>query len=84
MYESFVDINATSMLTLPEPSEQLAGEHAMCMVGYDLIGKYFIAKNSFGPYWGDGGYCYIPFEYMKNESYDSWTFDLANQVSQTV
>jgi C1A family cysteine protease len=41
------------------------------MVGYNLSKQYFIAKNSFGPEWGNNGYCYIPFEYMKNESYDS-------------
>lgn len=50
--------------------------HAMCLVGYDLDRKLFLAKNSFGKQWGDQGYCWIPFNYMEESGYDIWTFSL--------
>jgi len=36
--------------------------HAMLLVGYDLPAKEFIVRNSWGPGWGDGGYCRFSFE----------------------
>lgn len=36
--------------------------HAMLLVGYDLGAKEFIVRNSWGPGWGDSGYCRLPFE----------------------
>jgi Papain family cysteine protease/Putative binding domain, N-terminal len=32
------------------------GGHAILLVGYNDAGKYFIAKNSWGTGWGEGGY----------------------------
>jgi C1A family cysteine protease len=52
------------------------------MVGYDLEKRLFLAKNSFGPDWGDNGYCWIPFDYIKQEGYDIWTFDIPNQTGE--
>jgi len=40
----------------------LAGYHAMCIVGYDLNARYFIVENSWGPEWGDGGFCAMSFD----------------------
>jgi hypothetical protein len=37
------------------------GLHAMALVGYDDEGQYWIAKNSWGPGWGEGGYVRISF-----------------------
>ncbi|GGJ46443.1 C1 family peptidase [Deinococcus roseus] len=34
-------------------------------------GGYFIVKNSWGACWKDGGYIYIPFDYMKNYGYSA-------------
>ena len=39
----------------------LEGGHAVAIVGYDSIQQYWIAKNSWGPSWGDGGYFKIGF-----------------------
>ncbi|MEM6670190.1 MAG: C1 family peptidase [Pseudomonadota bacterium] len=36
--------------------------HAMLLVGYDLATKALLVRNSWGPNWGDGGYCWFPFE----------------------
>ena len=36
------------------------GGHAILIVGYDDVGKYFIAKNSWGTSWGRGGSSTLP------------------------
>lgn len=49
---------------MPEPGPQVidAGSgHAMVLVGYDQPGQYWIVRNSWGPRFGDNGYCKIPF-----------------------
>ncbi len=84
IYDSFMDLNERiSTVNLPSRKEKSLGGHAMCMVGYDLEKKLFLAKNSFGPNWGDNGYCWIPFDYITQEGYDIWTFDIPNQTGDT-
>jgi C1A family cysteine protease len=39
----------------------------------------FLAKNSFGKDWGQNGYCWIPFQYISDYSFDMWVFDINNQ-----
>lgn len=36
--------------------------HAMLVVGYDLPAKELIVRNSWGPGWGEKGYCRLPFQ----------------------
>jgi C1A family cysteine protease len=80
IYESFMDLNERiSTVNFPGRKERSLGGHAMCMVGYDSKQRLFLAKNSFGSSWGDQGYCWIPFDYIRQEGYDIWTFDIPNQ-----
>lgn len=83
IYDSFMNLNeSTSTVSLPSRKESSIGGHAMCMVGYDLTNRLFLAKNSFGSNWGDKGYCWIPFDYIKQEGYDIWTFEITNQTGE--
>lgn len=84
IYDSFMNLNERiSIVNFPSRKEKSLGGHAMCMVGYDLEKRLFLAKNSFGPSWGDNGYCWIPFDYIKQEGYDIWTFDIPNQTGES-
>jgi C1A family cysteine protease len=84
IYDSFMDLNERiSTLNFPSRKENSLGGHAMCMVGYDLKRRLFLAKNSFGATWGDNGYCWIPFDYIRQEAYDIWTFDIPNQTGDS-
>ncbi len=38
-----------------------AGDHAICIVGYDDPGGYWICKNSWGPAWGEKGWFKIAY-----------------------
>ena len=55
------------LVPIPEAGDSGLGKHsnhAMLCVGYNKKEKFFIVRNSWGSEWGDGGYCYIPFDYM--------------------
>jgi hypothetical protein len=43
-------------------SGNIEGLHAVLAVGYNDTGRYFIVKNSWGPYWGEGGYFRISYD----------------------
>ena len=84
IYDSFMDLNdRISTVNFPSRKEKSLGGHAMCMVGFDLTKRLFLTKNSFGTSWGDNGYCWIPFDYIKQEGYDIWTFDIPNQTGES-
>jgi C1A family cysteine protease len=84
IYDSFMNLNERiSTVSFPSKKENNLGGHAMCMVGYDLEKRLFLAKNSFGSTWGDKGYCWIPFDYIRQEGYDIWTFDIPNQTGDS-
>lgn len=42
------------------------GGHALVLVGYNNLGKYFIAKNSWGDGFKDDGYMKLSYNYMKH------------------
>jgi C1A family cysteine protease len=84
IYESFMELNdRISTVSFPSRKEKSLGGHGMCMVGYNLKERLFLAKNSFGPTWGNNGYCWIPFDYINQEGYDIWTFDIPNQLGES-
>jgi hypothetical protein len=45
------------------------GGHAVACVGYDDYG--LIIRNSWGPTWGSGGYCTLPYDQI-NKIYEAW------------
>ena len=84
IYDSFMNLNdRISTVNLPSRKEKSLGGHAMCMVGYDSEKRLFLAKNSFGSNWGDNGYCWISYDYLRQEGYDIWTFDITNQTGDS-
>ena len=77
VYSSFTSsaVARTGMMPYPNTrTEQLLGGHAVLLVGYNKSTNMFIARNSWGKYWGQGGYFYMPFQVIKNTamSNDFW------------
>lgn len=60
--KSFFEILPGADTWNPEPSEGLTGYHAMVVVGYNSVEKYFDLLNSFGPSWGKNGFIRLPFD----------------------
>lgn len=77
VFMQFEDLSSGEcILKLPGPEESPIGGHAMCLVGYDLQRQLVLARNSFGADWCMGGYCWIPFDYVKSDVNDMWVFDI--------
>lgn len=79
IYTSFESnaVAQSGIVTMPSNTESMVGGHAMLIVGYNET--HFIVRNSWGSGWGEGGYCYIPIEYITNTSLadDFWAIFLS-------
>jgi Papain family cysteine protease len=66
LFESFTGSGGNGgLVAMPDPeNETHNGGHAMLCVGYSDSDQVFVVRNSWGPEWGDGGYCYVPYAYM--------------------
>ena len=71
-----MEMNNQDTVEIPPKGQELIGGHAMVLVGYNLNKQLVVARNSFGPDWGRHGHCWIPFEYIKKYTLDSWIFDI--------
>lgn len=73
VYYSFFDnqVSQTGIVPMPTIDDSIAGGHAMVIVGYRKEDDTFIVRNSWGKYWGQGGYCRIPAAYLTNPMYSS-------------
>jgi len=75
LYESINDMKHWTV-PLPSNNDKLIGGHAVTAVGYDdsVAGGSLIIRNSWGIGWGDLGYAYLPFDYIKQGlAVDFWT-----------
>jgi C1A family cysteine protease len=78
VYDSFLELDKPGVysVSMPAKEENMLGTHAITLVGYDLSKKQVIARNSFGEDWGDRGYFYISFDYVRDYFNDCWMFDI--------
>jgi C1A family cysteine protease len=66
VYQSF-ETPIDGKIPMPDPSkEQLLGGHELVIVGYDDSQSTYTVLNSWGTSWGDGGFCYVPYDYINN------------------
>ena len=65
----------TGIVPMPNTNSNSIGGHAILCVGYNNATSMFTVLNSWGPNWGDHGYCYFPYAYLTNPDLctDLWT-----------
>lgn len=75
VYDSWFakDVDRTGIIPMPKKSGQYQGGHAICITGYDDSKKLLKFKNSWGGGWGDKGYGYLSYDYMKQYCVDAWS-----------
>lgn len=74
VYGSFNSDGAarTGEIPDPKPDEEVEGGHAICIVGYDDAQHRFKFENSWGPRWGDDGYGYVSYDYVRKHGSGAW------------
>ncbi|MNY48849.1 Papain family cysteine protease [compost metagenome] len=65
VYSSIGKTGKNGMLPMPTSKDEFQGGHAVIAAGYDNEKKVLIVRNSWGTDWADGGYFYMPYEYLK-------------------
>jgi C1A family cysteine protease len=66
-------VNKTGRIPLPTKGEESVGGHAICITGYNDVKKVFVFKNSWGIVWGDKGYGYLDYDYLRRYCMDAWS-----------
>jgi C1A family cysteine protease len=76
-YESLKKVGPDGVMPLPKPDERLLGGHAVLAVGYDDTRQLVICRNSWGEAFGDHGYFYMPYAFIRDGAMtmDFWTAD---------
>lgn len=62
--DELVKVQQDGIVKMPSEHRGETGGHAMLIVGYNDNDQHFIVRNSWGEFWGDKGYCYIPYVYL--------------------
>ena len=81
-YNSIEQASDNGMIPLPERNDKIIGGHAVLAIGYDdhivLSGNpgsttgAFLIRNSWGTKWGQGGYGWLPYEYLLKGLTKDW------------
>lgn len=85
VYSSYTQSNSTGKIPYPTAGEKIVGGHAVMAVGYDDNLKIknanagatetkgaLLIRNSWGTNWGDSGYGWLPYDYIKNGLAVDW------------
>jgi hypothetical protein len=64
------------LIPMPTPRDRFTDGHALLVVGYadaTMTGDgTFMVRNSWGDAWGDGGYGYLPYQYLHQYGGEVW------------
>lgn len=75
--DTFVSVTKVTGVQPPmSATTRWIGSHAMVACGFDDSTGMVLVRNTFGTSWGQGGYCYMPYDWFQNLSgrvFDCWT-----------
>lgn len=71
------------VIEMPSPLDIEVGNHTIVLAGYDDQKERFIIRNSWGIEWGDQGYGYLPYEYIRRYTLEAWAVTGIDDKSET-
>jgi C1A family cysteine protease len=96
VFSSIWDAESDGKIPFPSPQDRVEGGHAVVAVGYDddmqirngdpggiQTTGAFLIRNSWNESWGDGGYGWLPFEYVTKGLAVDWWCLLRNEWVDT-
>ncbi|QTN39282.1 C1 family peptidase [Cryomorphaceae bacterium] len=84
VYDSIQQAQLNGDIPVPQEGDRLRGGHAVVMCGYDdnRNGGSFLIRNSWGTEWGEDGYGWLPYDYVRRYlTQDFWTMLSAEWVN---
>ncbi len=86
VYDSFYFYHGQSpVIGVPAASERLWGHHAILIVGYDDSLGAFKLVNSWGTRWGNGGFAYLSYDFVRTKGWEAWAMvDATNTAPMPV
>jgi len=72
VYKEMFYTTSNGIIKYPVDPDTCYGGHAICLVGWNPEIKMFKFKNSWGTGWGQNGYGYLPYNYIKDFCWDAW------------
>ena len=72
-FSEIFDVGSDGIVPYPANPDDSKGGHAVCTVGFNDETKLIKFKNSWGTSWGENGYGYLSYEYIKDFLWDAWT-----------
>jgi len=60
------EVKNSGIINYSEEYDKILGGHCIILVGFDDSKKYYKKINSWGSTWGDKGFGYLPYDYIKN------------------
>lgn len=71
-YQEIFYAKSDGLIPYPKDPQTCYGGHAICLMGWNPTTRMFKFKNSWGTGWGQEGYGYLPYEYIKDFCWDAW------------
>jgi hypothetical protein len=71
-YEEIFRPEPDGFVPYPKNPQYCYGGHAILACGFDRIKERILFKNSWGTSWGDKGYGWLGFDYVKSFCWDAW------------
>jgi C1A family cysteine protease len=76
-FSNLSEADSTGYIRMPGRYDREEGGHAIVAFGADTRSRHLWGPNSWSEQWGDGGYWYLPFDYvLHGYADDFWAVDL--------